>query len=111
MSIDRHYMQKILHIFLNAIPVLLMVGLIPLVPNDHILMFIYIGIIAVSLAAKRAPNDLFVLLFGFVIMTIFEYLFIRTGVETFTRTTFLGVMPLWLPFLWAYGFVAIKRIG
>jgi hypothetical protein len=42
-------------------------------------------------------------------MIVSEYLFIKTGVETFNRTTLFGLMPLWLPFLWAYGFVAIKR--
>lgn len=49
------------------------------------------------------------MIFGFIIMTISEYIFISTGVETFTRNSFLGLMPLWLPFLWAYGFVLISR--
>jgi len=30
-------------------------------------------------------------------------------VETFVRNSLFGLMPLWLPFLWGYGFVAIKR--
>ncbi len=42
-------------------------------------------------------------------MIISEYLFIKTGVETFTRNSLFGLMPLWLPFLWAYAFVVIKR--
>lgn len=48
-------------------------------------------------------------MFGFFIMFAFECLFISTGVEVFRRDSLFGIMPLWLPFLWAYGFVAIKR--
>ena len=102
-------MNKIYQIFLNSIPVLLMVGLIPFVSNDYVLTLIYIVIIATTFSLKRTPNDLFIFTFGFLIMIVFEYLFISTGVEAFTRNTLFGLMPLWLPFLWGYGFVAIKR--
>jgi len=50
-----------------------------------------------------------IFLFGFITMIVFEYLFVSTGVESFVRNSLLGIMPLWLPFLWGYGFVAIKR--
>ena len=86
-----------------------MIGLIPFVQNDYVLALLYVGIIIVALALKRAPNDLLILAFGFVAMTASEYLFISTGVEMFNRNTLFGLMPLWLPFLWGYGFVAIKR--
>lgn len=102
-------MDKLLQIFLNTIPVLIMIGLISFVLNDYFLTIIYIGIIFVSFLLKKTKNDLLVFIFGFAIMTIFEYLFISTGVETFNRNTLFGLMPLWLPFLWAYGFIAIKR--
>ena len=49
------------------------------------------------------------LIFGLIIMIIAEYFFIKTGVETFNRNSLVGVMPLWLPFLWGYAFIAIKR--
>ena len=87
-----------------------MVGLVPLVENDYLLTLIYIFIIFVSLRIIKARrNDFVALIFGFVMMTVFEYVFISTGVETFVRSSLFGLMPLWLPFLWAYGFVAIKR--
>ena len=86
-----------------------MIGLIPFVQNDYVLALLYVGIIIVALALKRTPNDLLILAFGFVAMIASEYLFISTGVETFNRNTLFGLMPLWLPFLWGYGFVAIKR--
>ncbi|MFY9493510.1 MAG: hypothetical protein WAP55_03490 [Minisyncoccia bacterium] len=102
-------MQKIKQIFLNTIPVLIMIGLIPLIINDYLLTGLYIAIILTSFLIKKEPKDIFVFGFGFVVMIIFEYLFIKTGVEIFNRNTLLGVMPLWLPFLWGYGFVVIKR--
>jgi len=102
-------MKKFGAIFLNASPVLVMILLIPFIVNDYILTFTYVTIITISLVVKRTTNDLLVLIFGFFIMIAAEYLFVSTGVETFQRNTLFGLMPLWLPFLWAYGFVAIKR--
>ena len=86
-----------------------MIGLIPFVQNDYILTLLYVVIIIGAFVLKRTSNDFFVLAFGFAVMTVSEYLFISTGVETFNRNTLFGLMPLWLPFLWGYGFVAIKR--
>lgn len=86
-----------------------MIGLIPFIQNDYILTLVDIGVIFTSLAIKMRRNDLTVLVFGFCIMIISEYLFISTGVETFNRNSLFGLMPLWLPFLWGYGFIAIKR--
>lgn len=102
-------MKKALKITLNSIPILIMVGLIPLIINDYSLTVIYVVIIVVSLIAKNTKNDLPVFAFGFLIMMASEYLFVSTGVETFQRNSLFGLMPFWLPFLWGYGFVAIKR--
>lgn len=102
-------MKKILNIIKEAIPVVIMIALIPIVSNDYYLTLIYLGIILISLTIKRQRNDLTFLIFGFVALAISEYFFIKTGVEIFARQSLLGVMPLWLPVLWAYAFVAIKR--
>jgi hypothetical protein len=102
-------MQKVIKILINSIPVLIMIGLIPLVKNDYWLMFLYIVIIIVSLKIKYHKKEIPVFIFGFIMMIIFEYIFISTGVETFIRNSLWGIMPLWLPFLWGYGFIAIKR--
>lgn len=96
-------------IFLNTVPILIMIGLIPLVSNDYFLTLLYIIIIIVSLTLKKEKGDLHVLTFGFCAMIVSEYIFISTGVETFTRNSLFGLMPIWLPFLWGYGFIAIKR--
>lgn len=101
--------NKTLLIFLNALPILVMVGLIPLIAHEYLLTLIYCAIIINSFLIKREKGDGKVFLFGFVIMIIFESIFISTGVETFVRNGLFGIMPLWLPFLWGYGFVAMKR--
>lgn len=103
-------MKKVRDIFLNALPILVMIGLVPLVANDYLLSALFLLIIVISLTIKRTPLDLTALIIGAVLMTLAEYLFVSTGVETFTRNSLFGIMPLWLPILWAYGFVAIKRI-
>ncbi|MEK7546930.1 MAG: hypothetical protein AAB536_02005 [Patescibacteria group bacterium] len=102
-------MTKTIRILLNAVPVLVMIGLIPVVRNDYNLAFIYALIIAMAFFVKREKSDLYVFIFGFFAMIVSEYLFVNAGVETFNRDNLFGIMPLWLPLLWAYGFVAIKR--
>lgn len=101
--------DKILNIFLNVIPILVMIRLISVIQNDYLLTVIYIGIIIISFFIKKEKGDVFIFFFGFFAMIISEMVFISTGVETFVRNSLFGLIPLWLPFLWGYGFVAIKR--
>lgn len=86
-----------------------MIGLIPLVADDYLLAGIYAAIILAAFAIRRERYDITVCAFGLVIMILSELLFVSTGVETFVRNSLWGVMPVWLPLLWGYGFVAIKR--
>ncbi len=102
-------MNKTKEIFLNSIPILLMIGLIPMIRNDYVLTIFYIIIILISHVIKKEKNDILIFIFGFFIMILSESIFISTGVETFTRNSLFGLMPLWLPFLWGYGFIAIRR--
>ena len=102
-------MQKILPIFIQSLPILIMIGFIPFIQNDYLLTIFFACIIAFSLFIKKDKHDTTVFIFGFCFMIISEYIFISTGVETFVRNSLFGLMPLWLPFLWGYGFIAIKR--
>ena len=101
--------QVVWKIFLETTPIILMIVLIPLVQNDFILAGFYVGIIVASFAVKREKHDTFFLLFGLIVLFFSEYFFISTGVEVFERVSLLGIMPVWLPILWGYAFVAIKR--
>lgn len=102
--------EKILQICLNAIPIVVMIAIIPVFKNDYVLAGIYVLIIAISFVIKYKKKDYLFLSCGFIIMMISEFYFISTGVETFNRDSLFGAMPIWLPVLWAYGFVAMKRV-
>ncbi len=86
-----------------------MTGLIPLISNDIFLMLAYVIIILISFFIYREKNEITIFIFGFLVMIAAETLFVSTGVETFVRNSLFGIMPLWLPFLWGYSFVAMKR--
>ena len=102
-------MHPIIAIMRESIPCLAMIVLIPLVPNDYLLAIAYIMIIMTAFYFKYQQGDYVFLLTGMVLMLIFESIFIATGVETFQRKSLLAMMPLWLPILWGYGFVTIRR--
>lgn len=103
------FKEKVLRLFLNALPVILMIALIPSVENDYVLSLAYVFIISGAFLVKRDRKDFAFLIFGFITMAVSEFFFISTGVETFIRNSLLGLMPVWLPLLWAYAFVAIRR--
>jgi len=103
-------MQKAKFILLNILPVLLMIALIPLIKDDYALAVAYIVIIVAAFRIKRESKDFLVFSVGLVLLAISESIFISTGVETFNRVTLFGLMPIWLPILWGYAFVAIKRV-
>ena len=101
--------NRLVKILIQAIPIILMIILIPIIENDYLLASIYLIIIGGALSIKYEKRDYIFLIFGFCVISISEYLFIQTGVESFNRKSLLGVMPIWLPLLWAYAFIAIKR--
>ncbi len=103
------FKNKITNVFVNIIPILVMILLIPFIQNDYILTVVYVGIIIISFWVKRERGEILVFFLGFFMMMLSEMIFINTGVETFVRNTLFNLMPLWLPFLWGYGFVVIKR--
>ncbi len=102
-------MHKAFQIFNNAVPVIVMIGLIPFVQDDFSLSVYYLAIIALSFHVRYEKRDWIFLVFGFAVMTFSELFFIQSGVEVFNRTSLFSAMPLWLPLLWAYAFVAIRR--
>lgn len=102
-------LNKIIKILKEIVPIIIMIGLIPLISNDYLLSVLYIFVIAICLFFKKEKGDFIFMGFGFVAMIISESIFISTGVETFIRNSLFGLMPLWLPLLWAYAFVVIRR--
>lgn len=87
-----------------------MVCLVPVIENDYLLSLAYIIIICGAFLFRYERGEIILLFLGAIIMFIFELLFISTGVETFNRITLMNKMPVWLPILWGFGFVQIKRV-
>ncbi len=86
-----------------------MIALIPIFWNDYILTAIYAVLIIILFLIKRERKEITIFICAALLMIFFEYIFVMTGVEIFQRHTLLGVMPLWLPLLWGYSWVAGKR--
>lgn len=102
-------MNKLKTIVVNIMPILLMIGMIPIIKNDYMLTGLYIVIISVAFLIKYEKREYIYFLFGLFGMIVSELVFTSTKVEVFVRVSLFGLMPLWLPFLWAYAFVVIKR--
>jgi hypothetical protein len=101
--------KKFTQIALYALSIAVLIAFITAIENDVLLAGIYAGVAAALMFFKKEKHDLAAYFVGLIGITISEYFFIRTGVETFNRVSLFGIMPLWLPFLWAYAFVVIKR--
>jgi hypothetical protein len=93
----------------SALPIIGVIALVPLIRDDLLLTGIYIVCIIVALALRQDKKDLVFLAVGFVGSTIGELLFIATGVEIFTREVLIWGMPVWLPFMWGYIFIMMRR--
>lgn len=102
-------MSKALSLAVLILPIVAMIGLIPLVQNDVTLAVIYMVFSIALLLIKPERNDIPAYGIGLIVITLSEMLFVSTGVETFARNSLFGLIPLWLPILWAYAFVTIKR--
>lgn len=101
-------MTKFLSISVQALPVALMVSLLFFTQNTLLLSILYIVPALIYFFRQPQKINIIVYLTGLFFMTIFESIFLLTGVETFADKSLFGIMPIWLPFLWAYGFLAIK---
>ena len=94
---------------LLAVPVLVMIALIPIIQNDWTLLAVYGALVASTLLMWRDRRDVIFFFFGLITLSISELFFISTGVEVFYRDTLMLGMPIWLPVLWGYGFIFIHR--
>lgn len=97
-------------IFLELIPIFIMFIFIRLfLMNNLILTSLMIITIIISLFVKYEKKEYILMIAGAVLMTLIEILFVNTGAEKFTNPLFFGI-PVWLPIIWAYGLVVMKRI-
>lgn len=94
----------------NLFPLFLMILLILFVKNDYFLTIIYISIIGVAFALHYKKKEWVILVGGMILSIFLEYILVSIGTEAFHRNSLFGIMPLWLPFLWGYSLVVMKRL-
>lgn len=99
-----------LAVLLEGLPVLIMVSLVAVLGDEFLILGAHLAVATIGLSVRHERYDGLALLLGLVLMTLSETVFVQTGVETFSQHSLFGLMPLWLPVLWGYGFVAIKRV-
>ncbi|HBD24428.1 MAG: hypothetical protein A2566_01385 [Candidatus Zambryskibacteria bacterium RIFOXYD1_FULL_40_13] len=85
--------------------------LLGIVRNEYVFTVIVIFLIGVSLKMDYHKNEWALLLLGFVLGFFIEVimgLFYRF--QHWDNASLLGV-PIWLPLVWGYAFVLIRRVG
>lgn len=94
------------------VSVLVLIALIPVIKNDYVLAVVYTVAILIAMTGRfRDGLEWTFVVIGFVAIGLSEYYFVSVAkVETFTHRTLFGLMPFWLPFLWAFIFLGIKRV-
>ena len=103
-------MKYYIQIIFYAAVVVIMVALVTVIKNDYTLTGIYSVFILSAVVFKKERSDFMFLTIGFFGLILGEYFFVSTGVETFNRNSLFGIMPLWLPFLWSFIFLSMKRL-
>ena len=93
-----------------SIPILVMIAFIPLIENDILLSAIYVSILLATLKLSGDKKELLFFVLGFALLALSEMFFVATGVETFHRDALFMNIPIWLPILWGYAFIMIRRL-
>jgi len=72
---------------------------------------IYIVLSVVLILWHRDNSEFVIFIYGIIIGGLVEVIGTQvSGYQSFIEPDFLGI-PIWLPVVWGYGFVAMKRIG
>jgi len=106
-------MKKIwVHILWELAPILVGILLSYLFwRNNFLLAGIYLGLIGFLLKLKFQAGDWHALAIGFLVGLAVEVIGTSvSGYQVFVNPDFWGI-PIWLPIAWAYGFLAMKRVG
>lgn len=99
-------------ICIETIPLLIAAGITYFLwENNALLTVIYLAFIGVLFLIKYQPGDLFAFCYGAVLGFTIEVFEINiTRIHTFAHADFLG-MPMWMPIVWGFGLMLMKRIG
>ena len=105
-------MNKLSKVFIETLPILFGILLSYLFWQNNILLFIIYLVLTLGLIYFHKDKAEFVIFaYGILIGAIVEVIGTQiSGYQSFTKPD-LGGIPMWLPVVWGYGFVAMKRIG
>ena len=105
-------MQRLLKVLIETLPILFGILLSYLFWQSNVLLFIIYFVLTLGLIYfHKDKTELVVFIYGILIGTIVEVIGTQiSGYQSFTKPDFGGI-PMWLPIVWGYGFVAMKRIG
>ena len=79
--------------------------------NSLLLTFIYLSTILALFLVNYRQGDFFAFFFGVVLGFAIEVFATDiTHIHTFAYSDFFG-MPMWMPIVWGYCFLLMKRIG
>lgn len=79
--------------------------------NTLVLSLIYLAASLLLIYLHKDRTEFMIFLYGALIGSIVEVIGVNiSGYQSFSKPDILGI-PIWLPIVWGYGFVAIKRIG
>lgn len=99
-------------IFLETVPIIIGVALTYFLwENNLLLTIVFTAMLTATLTIKRYPGDIFALIYGSVLGFALEVF--QTSIakfHSFSNPDILGI-PIWMPLVWGYGFVLMKRIG
>jgi len=105
-------MDKISKIFLETLPVFGGILLSYLFWQNNLLLFtIYLTLTFGLIYLHKDKSEFLIFAYGVIIGIIIEVVGTSiSGYQSFTNPDFLGI-PIWLPVVWGYGFIAMKRIS
>ncbi len=99
------------NIFFQLIPLFLVLVIFFFTTKEVYVTFWIIFLIGLSFAIKYHRQEWKVLVFGITLGFLFEVVgdFIYKA-QYWENASLFGI-PLWLPLMWGYGFIFIRRIG
>ena len=105
-------MNRLSKVFIETLPIFFGIFLWYLFGQNNVLLFTIYLILTLGLIYSHKDKTEFVIFaYGILIGAIVEVVGTQiSGYQSFVKPDFGGI-PMWIPIVWGYGFVAMKRIG
>lgn len=105
-------MTKFYRVFVETLPILLGILLSYLFwERTAVLAIIYVALAITLISFHKDKKEFIIFAYGIIIGLLVEVIGTQiSSYQSFAKPDFFGI-PLWLPIVWGYGFVAMKRIG